>query len=84
MLRVDYKKWYCRPVKLKKTSCCPVEIKKVPCHPVELKEVPCHMSLSGGSRGGCPGGQDPSFWGTPKFYKEGKNIARMHAKNATF
>ena len=34
--------------------------------------------------GGGPGGQDPPFWGTPKFHKEGKNVAHVRAKSLLF
>ena len=43
--------------------------------------------IHGGGQGriqGGPGGQDPPFWGTPKLHKEGKNVARVRAKNAAF
>ena len=35
--------------------------------------------------GGCLGGQDPHFWGTPKLHKRGeKNVARVCANTLRF
>ena len=44
------------------------------------------VNLAGADPGGGAGGQEPPppFWGTPKFHKEGKNVARVRAETRRF